>query len=330
MDTASILNANDVYSQFSRFLIDLGFDADIQVVGDGKRHRTFVRGKNGQRKRDGVYTLYMDGIPAGWAQCHAGGGEVHKWRYKTDTAFTPSQRNEWRRQAAEQSAKRQQELEQQHAKAAQTARWIWSASEPLAEGHPYLERKGVQAHRIKAREYRGATSLVIPLYSIETAGGQRKSTLQTLEFIGVDGSKKFLPGGKKAGAMHALGIIDADDAILLAEGYATAATAQEATGSPAVMCADCGNMMAVAKMLRAVFPKNMIVICADDDHLTVDAHGRRVNPGVVHATAAAKAIGALLAMPTWKNGRPNQSKDFNDLAQDEGIEAVRKIVFNAR
>ena len=73
---------------------------------------------------------------------------------------------------------------------------------------------------------------------------------------------------------------------------------------------NCGNLLAVGKALRARYTNARIVFAADNDEATAG------NPGVSKAMEAAFDIGALVAVPP----RPG---DFNDLAADYGLEAVR-------
>src|SRR5437773_12205191 len=110
----------------------------------------------------------------------------------------------------------------------------------------------------------------------------------------------------------------------IAEGYTTAASVHQATGHAVAVAIDAGNLEPVAVALRAKYPDLCIVICSDDDYLKAD------NPGLTNATAAARAVGGLLAVPGFGADRPAFATDFNDLAQHNGAEAVRTAVANAR
>jgi len=67
-------------------------------------------------------------------------------------------------------------------------------------------------------------------------------------------------------------------------------------------------MIHVAKKLRAKHPTLMVIITADDDAETPG------NPGRTKATAAARAVGGLLAIPHFGTNRPDSVSDCNDLA----------------
>jgi putative DNA primase/helicase len=78
-----------------------------------------------------------------------------------------------------------------------------------------------------------------------------------------------------------------------------------------------GNLLEVAKALRAHWPQREILIAADNDQFTEG------NPGQTKAVAAAKAIAARLAMPRFKE-LTSQPTDFNDLAALETLAVIRE------
>ncbi len=156
-----------------------------------------------------------------------------------------------------------------------------------------------------------AGTLVVPL--CDSDGG-----LHSLEFIwGSEKKKRFLPSGQTGGHFLVLGNPDASKEICIAEGYATSATIYEVTVFATFVAFDCGNLESVARSTRKKFPEAKIILCADDDHLT------KSNPGVSHATAAAKPIGARVALPDFGEGRLNVTTDHNDLARLKGAPEVK-------
>jgi len=230
--------------------------------------------------RNGWAILHRHPIPAGafgsWKT-----GEQHTWRATTNETATPAERAEQQRklQAAQQA--RTAEEARVRAEAAARALKLWSGAKPATDDHPYLRNKGVHAFGLRALR----DQLMIPA---RDADGR----LHTLQFIGPDGSKRFLTGGRIAGCYYAIG--RPDDALLLAEGYATAATLHQATGHAVAVCFNCGNLVAVARALRAKFPRLRFVVCADNDTATPG------NPGLTAAHQAAKAIGARVAVPSFE------------------------------
>ena len=115
--------------------------------------------------------------------------------------------------------------------------------------------------------------------------------LHSLQFILPDGGKRFLTGGRKRGCYYGIG--RPAGALCICEGYATAASIYEATGYATACAFDAGNLLPVAEALRAKFPRLSLVIAADNDS---EAAG---NPGLTAATAAARAVGAAVAVPDF-------------------------------
>lgn len=187
---------------------------------------------------------------------------------------------------------------------------IWCKAEGATDDHLYLIKKNVKPHSIK--QFGG--DLLIPVRDSE-------GTLHGLQKIKPDGDKRFEPGTAVSGHYHTIG--NPNGKILIAEGYATAATIHEVTGL-AVSCAfNAGNLKAVALAVREKYPDMEIIIAADDDYMT------GCNPGRTKATAAAKAVNGSLTIPVFRDTRGQKDTDFNDLAQLSGPEAVRACIDNA-
>lgn len=207
--------------------------------------------------------------------------ERHTWKASSNETATPAERAELQRKLQAAQRARAAEEARVRAEAAARAMRLWSGAKPATDDHPYLRSKGVHAYGLRALR----DQLMVPA---RDADGR----LHTLQFIGPDGSKRFLTGGRIAGCYYAIG--RPDDALLLAEGYATAATLHQATGRAVAVCFNCGNLVSVARALRAKFPSLRFVICADNDS------GTPGNPGLTAAHQAAKAIGAGVAFPRFE------------------------------
>jgi putative DNA primase/helicase len=234
-----------------------------------------------------------------------------RWRFDPGRAPAPEELDELRRRAETARARRGAEAEKRHAAARARAARIWQAARLAEDGHPYLAQKGVGAHGL--RVCKGA--LVVPM---RNAGGE----LHNLQFIGASGTKRFLKGGRAAGLCF---VIDGTaDTICLTEGYATAASIHAATGFTVAVAFSAGNLAAVAVMMRAACRGARIIVCADDD---ADTPG---NPGMTNAREAARAIGALLAVPAFGVDRSADATDFNDLHRARGVGAVRDSISAAR
>lgn len=197
---------------------------------------------------------------------------------------------------------------------AEDATAIWNAGVEAGETleHPYLMLKQVGAHGIRVKD----DMLLVPL---RRAAGE----LVGVQKIHADGHKRYVKGTTKIGAFHTIG--ELTDTIVVAEGYATAASIHEATGRTVAIAFDSGNLDHVAKALRARHPQMDIIMAADDDHRTAG------NPGIASAVEAARAVDGRIAFPTWPDSieRANGT-DFNDLRNAAGDEPVQRAVANAR
>ena len=189
---------------------------------------------------------------------------------------------------------------------------IWNGAQAAPADHPYLVRKDVAPHDL--RVYRGTLTiatmpcdgaLIVPLYN--DAGA-----LTSLEFISPEGDKRFLPGGAKAGSFHVIG--NDFNCIVIAEGYATAASATAANGCASVVAFDAGNLRRVGETMRKRYPDADLVFAVDND--TASDAG---NTGLKSATAAANAVDGVLAVPP-------AGMDLNDLHRAEGVEHVRHLL----
>ncbi len=75
--------------------------------------------------------------------------------------------------------------------------------------------------------------------------------------------------------------------------YATGATLYAATGRAVAVCFSAGNLQPVARALHMKFPELVLIVCADNDPTPG-------NPGLTHATQAARAVGGLVAVPRFE------------------------------
>jgi len=84
---------------------------------------------------------------------------------------------------------------------------------------------------------------------------------------------------------------------------------------------DCHNLVLVARSLRRSFPSSPIVLCADDDWRTTLPDGSAINPGVMGAQMAARAVGnAHVIVPLFVAAdRQGPQTDFNDLHAARGL-----------
>ena len=210
------------------------------------------------------------------------------------------------RDATEQAAR-----EAAQTQAAELAQRQWGAASEQGASL-YLDHKGVHAHGVR---FAAGGAVLVPM---RTAQGE----LRGLQTIAADGSKRYLKGQQKAGLMNWCGAPENAQALLIAEGYATAASLYEATGNPCAVAFDAGNLRHVAKALREHFgPGVTLLIAGDNDRETEARTGK--NPGRLAAEAAARLVGGVVALPDAPEG---QNVDFNDLHQSAGPQALRACV----
>lgn len=235
--------------------------------------------------------------------------------------------------------------------AARKAATAWERC-TLEGEHEYLARKGITALDVR---FSPSGALVIPMCD---ASGQ----IHGLQIIRTNAeakgkpAKEFWPAGLAMKShFHLIGV--PRGVILIAEGYATAATLHLATGLPVVVAFTAGNIAPVANELRKRYPQAKLLICADDDafgncigckHRIVlaehpvkcpscDQPHTRVNTGVSTASSVALELGvhASWIRPAFADDAARAAKflergikltDFNDLHLAETLARVRDQV----
>jgi putative DNA primase/helicase len=200
-------------------------------------------------------------------------------------------------------------------RAALAAGSAWRKYVPEGESD-YLTRKRVGAHGLRFSPS-GNGTVAVPMmdgagkvWGLQLIRGKRRGTGKL--------EKEYWPRGlAKQGHYHMIGPIPRG-LVLVAEGYATAATLHQATGLPVAVAFDAGNLQPVAQAISKTYRSAKILICADDDYLTDG------NPGVTAAKNAAHAVQGAVAVPAFAADRDGKKiTDFNDLAEREGEATVR-------
>lgn len=171
-------------------------------------------------------------------------------------------------------------------------------------------------------------------------------------------AKEFWPAGlAKRGHFHLIG--SPDWLVLVAEGYATAASLHMATGHAVAVAFDANNLLPVAEALRKRYRRTRILICADDDifghchargadgkecraRIVLPQHPtdcpacgqphKVVNTGAASASTAAMAVDGAWLVPMFADDAARQARyldkgdkltDFNDLHVAEGLHVTR-------
>jgi putative DNA primase/helicase len=285
-----------------------GITPPSELYQDGRIHRFCVEGDR-RGSRNGWYCLFDDPSAGSFGSWKTGVSET--WSSKEYGTLTAAEKTQHRANLEAAKAERARLQAEIHAEASRRAQAIWPGARPAKKDHPYLAAKGIKPHG--ARESRG--SLTIPLRD-----GQ--GMLCGLQFIRPDGTKRYLSGSKKEGSYFSLGG-KPTGTLYLVEGFATGATIHEATGEPVAVAFDASNLQPVGEVLRSKFPEIQLIFCGDSDQWTEG------NPGLSRATEAARAVGGLLAVPSFKDVSEKPS-DFNDLARLEGLGEVKRQIEKAR
>jgi hypothetical protein len=207
---------------------------------------------------------------------------------------------------------REEEERQRHADAAQRARMLWERAEPAPSDHAYLVKKRVPSNGL--RLYHGDLviagqpvdgSLIVPLHDPD-------GVLCSLEFVTADGTKLFLPGGRKRGCAYLIGVVG--EVLCFVEGYGTGASVHQATGYAVAIAFDAGNLSAVAASFREKYPSARLIVCGDHDHN---------GTGQAKAVEAALSVGGLAVLPE------TPGHDWNDVHTEHGLDPVREAVETA-
>jgi len=251
----------------------VGIEPPHNIIIDGNLHRFSTKGRS--RDDSGWYVAFPDEPVAGRFGC---------WRDQIDVVFRADVGRELSaieqmtivRRQSEAKTRRDEERKRKAEVAADTVADIWSSAIAASADHPYLKRKGIQAHGARAT---GDGRLIVPLFAED-------GSLSSLQYIGEE--KRYHPGAVTRGCSWALGDLDGGT-IFVAEGFATAATIREVSNRPVVIAYSANNLPEIVRQLRERHGAQQdIVIVADNDASGV---GRN------KADEAAAKHGARIVMP---------------------------------
>lgn len=290
---------------FREAIAAAGLTPPDEIIGDGKLYRFSSNGR--QKDKAGWYVFHDDERPAGRFGCKRSDIDV-TWSAKSTKEFTPEEKAAWKKKMQDASAQREADRKRDTEYAAAEAAEMWAAAKPGP--HDYLTKKKITGPGSRVLD----GMLLIPVR-------QSATELVGLQRIYQDGSKFFLKGTPIAGGYTSIG--KPGPVVVIAEGYATAVSIHMATGYLVVVAFNAGNLKQVAVKTRAKFPDATFIIAADDDAWTDG------NPGLSSANDAARASGAMVAVPHWYGDRAEGRTDFNDLHADEGLSAVADCFHNA-
>lgn len=334
IDTASFSSENTIIEQFAEAMRARDIDVDEPIIANGKLNRYHVTGDR-RSTRNAWAILHIDGHPAGSFGCNKryGPGVKFPWKMNGGADMTAEERRELKRIASERAKAREVEVAAEQEAAFARATWIYNGGQPV-DIHPYLTYKGVQSNsRLRVGNWYyidedTGEDIVIATDALLVPMMDFSGNIHSLQAIMTDKDgdfrKQYLKNGKKEG--HFLSLAKpVNDTAYIVEGLATGLTVQQDTGQCVLVAFDTGNLMYVAKALRAVKPDFKIVICADNDQWT-DKPVK--NPGIHYARKAAAAVKGSVVYPEFQN-TDTQPTDFNDLHAREGEAIVRAFVERA-
>jgi len=285
----------DVRTQFQEEIRGKLGPVDVLPVPDGGVHRFHVPGDRAGSK-NGWYVLHADSADLAYGAFGSWkSGDRHAWSSRQseapiDAAIRHQRAEQCRSQREIECSRRQQE-------AAQFARRLWCQAGHADPHHPYLVSKRCDVHGLRQQ---GEVLLVPLCYQGQLVNVQR---------IFLDGTKRFLSGGRVNGCYSPIGAFTKGMPLYICEGWATGATIHETTGAPVAAAMNAGNLLPAGQELSRRYPQMTLIVAGDDDR------GTSGNPGRAAATKAADALGIGLVFPAWPEGAPLTLTDFNDLRQ---------------
>jgi putative DNA primase/helicase len=298
----------DPREEFAPALRESGLRIEGPPEMDGAMHRVFVDGDQG-RERSGAYVAHLDGRPAGFIQNFRTGQRTN---WKASSRAAPLDAQDRAQMAAEAAQKRQEraaERERMYERTAQEVDAIWTVATPT-QAHPYLTEKGVASHGLRQD---AVGRLLVPLFDAD-------GKLWSFQRIGPDGFKQFYEGGRVEGGHYIVGDLQRPGPVLIAEGYATAATLHELSSKVTIAAFNAGNLVHVAETYRRLYPDRAIYIAGDNDHRR-EAQGKP-NVGREKAEQAAAAIDGFALLPNF--AEDDLGSDWNDLVRSQGVDAARQ------
>ena len=290
------------------------------VIADGQKHRIAVDGDKG-KEQSGFYVLHADGVANGYFMNNRTGEEI-KWSSKEHSynSMTPEEKAEMKALYQARKAEREQEDKILTEKAEKALYAKFMNKETINE-HSYLTNKMIEPTQ---NIYAGNdNTITVPLYNVD-------GRLKSAQYIDADGNKRFAKNTNKVGAFH---IVDGNAAdlksatsIIIAEGYATAASINEAVKEPGlkvIAAMSANNLEHTVKAITEKYPAINIVIAADND-----LNNKIGNIGLNAANAVADKYKNVTVTVPKINGKA-VAGDFNDiiskneLSKEEALKNIR-------
>jgi len=326
----------------------------VEHLEIGRLVRCYVEG--GDREKRGWYSLHeIQGdkgdvfLVGSFGVWRGAENNAQKIALKKADQLTPDQLAAIRRRIQEDQRRARAHREALAKRAAQIATRGWAKLSPTGDCD-YLARKGVQAHGLRFSPSGAAAIAMLDANGVVHGLQIIRSAKQTKGARGKL-SKEYWPRHcETKGHFFLIGI--PQTIVLIAEGYATAASLHEATGLPTAIAFDANNLIHVAAALHKRYPRAKVLVCADDDYLATCAEcqqrtlvatklcfscgkeHRGKNAGVAAASTAALEVEGAWVAPLFDpdvrrqalDVRGDKLTDFNDLHLAQGLQEVRQQI----
>src|SRR6266446_6773793 len=305
--------------EFAEVLRELGGDLTGEhPIMDGRPHRMATLDDD-RGEKSMFYVAHSDGRPAGYAKNNRT-GEEQRWKASAVTMT----REQFTAIVPGKVAEREADRMALYERTAERLSAHMEAYPALSPDHDYLKAKRISPEPGVFETPRG--SMAVPAFDAD-------GKLWSVQYVNSDGSKRFARESRKEGCFHVVGSTDPvgdlnnADAIVVAEGYATAATLKSLhaeTGDPLgrvafVAAFDAGNVPHVARVLRERHLSAAMVIAADNDRAMEGQEVGR-NPGLIKGQQAGEGAGAVLMAPSFSEEELEAGfSDWNDLASHDEV-----------
>jgi predicted P-loop ATPase/phage/plasmid primase-like uncharacterized protein len=325
--------------------------ARVADIKPGQKSVLIRAADDGKTSKSLYYTLSIEGDRASgrWFSCKSGKSE--SWSSKSNKKWTKEEKEAWAKKRREEQKAHDAEVKKKQKEIADQAKKLWARAR-VNEDHPYLKKKQIPTSNTRCVD----EMLLIPMKD-------ENAEIWNLQTILPDGSKFnsfvtgkddkgkniWATGGRKQGLYHSIAKRKPDlSKIAICEGFATGGSIAMASGSPAIVAFDTGNLKDVALKIKKKYPESDIIIAADNDQWTIKSprpeelkdikakdipgdnecwatwrnKGYLFNPGLEKGREAADAIEARFVYPAPPENSKEKPTDFNDMHVIMGVEAV--------
>src|SRR6266446_2772528 len=305
--------------EFADALRELGGDLTGEhPIMDGRPHRMATLDDD-RGEKSMFYVAHSDGRPAGYAKNNRT-GEEQRWKASAVTMT----REQFTAIVPGKIAEREADRMALYERTAERLSAHIEAYPALSPDHDYLKAKRISPEPGVFETPRG--SMAIPAYDAD-------GKLWSIQYVAEDGEKRFARESRKDGCFHVVGSTDPVGdlkkaaGIVVAEGYATAATLKSLHAEAGdllrrvafVAAFDAGNVPHVARVLRERHLSAAMVIAADNDKAMEGQEVGR-NLGLIKGQQAASANGAVLMAPSFSQEELEAGfSDWNDLASHDEV-----------